>query len=413
MSISGIVPTFICLAVFIVKKQEFNFEIGRKLILLSVLFYLLPFQIVKYLFPTSFVKYIDISLHLDYYDGFEKSMVLSLGENDYWIPDMVAILGILWMVTIIIFTVTQFILYERRISAVKKCSKETSIYVDGMGERVVRVTERLDGPYTVGFIKPFIVFPKTLLKEKEFSMVYCHEYYHLKKRDSLVKLLCLITFCVHWYNPLALINLVLYEQFSEFLADRRAVNSCTDKQKKEYIKFMIQLASAKDDMPMVWKNNFLTTKKMIEWRMVIIMKKKTKRKLVSSVLAVMVSIICSTTTILAYEPLQVSSGTENVVSEAEGFMEFYKNENIEDKVTTVEDIFISENGEKSYILESEDSGERALCIHDFEWGQLGSHVSNSSGGCTMYFYEAKKCVKCNYLVVYDLIYRTIYETCPH
>lgn len=412
MSVSGIVPTLVCLAMLLVKKQEFDFEIGRKLILLSVLFYLLPFQAVKYLFPTSFVKYIDISLHLDYYDGFEKSIVLSLGKNDYWIPDMVAILGILWMVTIIIFTAIQFILYERRISAIKKCSKETSIYVDGMGERVVRVMERLDGPYTVGFIKPFIVFPKTLLKEKEFSMVYCHEYYHLKKRDSLVKLLCLITFCVHWYNPLALINLVLYEQFSEFLADKRVVNSCTDIQKKEYIKFMIQLASAKDNMPMVWKNNFLTTKKMIEWRMIIIMKKKTKRKLVSSVLAVMISIICSTTTILAYDPMWTSSGTKNILGADEEFMQFYNNESIETN-SWIGDVFISEDGEESPILESSDSEERALCIHDFEWGQLGHHIPNSSGGCTMYFYEAKRCVKCDYLVVYDLIYTINYVTCPH
>lgn len=412
MSAAGTIPTVVCMVMFKIYRQEFFFETGRKLIRISVAFYLLPFQIIKFLLPTSMANHIDISLHMDYFDAFEKSFVLSVGKNDYWIPNMVAVLGMIWMVVIAVFTFIQFVLYEYRIRVLKKQSKTQIIYLEKIGEQNVLVTEGVTSPYTVGFIRPFIVIPDKLLEEKSLNMIFRHEYYHMKEKDSLVKLLCLITFCIHWYNPFALINLFLYERFAEFLADKYAVNGCTDTEKKEYVKIMLQLASGRDEMPIVWKNNFFTTKKMIEWRMSIIMKNKSKKKIVSSIIAIVVSIICSSTTILAYDPMWTSSGTDDVIKTEKGYLKFDET-NIDSVETSLADhIFISEDGEK-YTVNEINASERAICIHDFAWGELSSHVPNNSGGCTMYVYEAKKCKKCDYLVVYDLLYRIIYEECPH
>lgn len=413
MSAAGTIPTMICIILFLWKKRNFSFDLGRGLVLSSVVLYLLPFQAIKYLFPASYIESFDFSLHMDYFDGFEKSVVFSLGDNDYWIPDTVIILEIIWLVLIIIFSITQFVLYEYRVFKMKQSSEEMYIEVNDMGKQRVFVTDGFDTPYTVGFFRPFIVMPRKLLSEDCLDLVFRHEYAHLKRHDSLVKLICLITFCIHWFNPLALVNLFLYERFAEFLADREAVKNSPETLKKEYIKLMIQMAAQKDKMPIVWKNNFLTTGKMMEWRIQAIMKNTPKRKIITSVLAVVISVMLSATTIMAYTPLQSSSGPEEIKSKDNDFMEFSVNEENITSHSLTDQFFISEDGEVYAITDESNNGARALCIHEFVDGQLSRHVSNDSGGCTMYVYDAKKCIKCNYLVVYDLIYRTIYESCPH
>lgn len=414
MSAAGTIPTMICIILFLWKKRNFSFDLGRGLVLSSVVLYLLPFQAIKYLFPASYIESFDFSLHMDYFDGFEKSVVFSLGDNDYWIPDTVIILEIIWLVLIIIFSITQFVLYEYRVFKMKQSSEEMYIEVNDMGKQRVFVTDGFDTPYTVGFFRPFIVMPRKLLSEECLNLVFRHEYAHLKRHDSLVKLICLITFCIHWFNPLALVNLFLYERFAEFLADKEAVKNSSETLKKEYIRLMIQMAAQKDKMPIVWKNNFLTTGKMMEWRIQAIMKNTPKRKIITSLLAVVISVMLSATTILAYTPVQSSSGTNELVNENRNFFEFSNNQE-ENSVdfSLFNQVFISDDNEQYSIVEEENINTRALCIHEFENGVVRSHEPNSSGGCTMYIYDAKKCIKCNYLVVYDLINVITYATCIH
>lgn len=414
MSAAGTIPTVICIILFLWKKRNFSFDLGRWLILSSVVLYLLPFQVIKYLFPASCIESFDLSLHMDYFDGFEKSMVFSVGDRDYWIPDTVIILEIIWLFLIVIFSITQFVLYEYRVFNMKRYSEEIKIEIRDMGQQKVYVTDGIDTPYTVGFFRPFIIIPRKLLTEESLDLVYRHEYTHLKKHDSLVKLICLITFCIHWFNPLALVNLFLYERFAELLADSEAVKNSSETSKKEYIKFMIRMAAQKDKMPIVWKNNFFTTRKMMEWRIQVIMKNKPKRKIITSLLTIVISIILSSTTIMAYTPLQSISGTQSLDINDNGYMKFNENKsNSVEDFSVADKIFIGSDGQMTPIYDDKGQDSRALCIHEFVWGELENHVPNNSGGCTLYVYEAKKCKKCNYLVVYDLLYRTIYEKCPH
>lgn len=414
MSAAGTIPTMICIILFLWKKRNFSFDLGRGLILSSVILYLLPFQVIKYLFPSSYIEAFDLSLHMDYFDGFEKSMVFSVGENDYWIPDTVIIFEIIWLIIILLFSITQFVLYEYRVFKLKQSSEEMYIEVEYMDKQKVLVTDGIDTPYTVGFFRPFIVIPRKLLSEECLNLVYRHEYTHLRKHDSLMKLVCLITFCIHWFNPAALLNLFLYERFAELLADREAVKNSSEILKKEYIKLMIQMAAQKDKMPIVWKNNFFTTRKMMEWRIQVIMKNTTKRKIITSLLTIAISVMLSATTIMAYDPIMTSNGINNVEKDDSGYMRFKRNQNsLKVDFSLSDKVFISEDNQICPIYDVSNSEDRALCIHEFVWGELESHVPNNSGGCTMYVYEAKQCIKCDYLVVYDLINVITYKVCPH
>ena len=51
MSIAGSVPVVICLLLYIIQRDNYNYILGRRLLLTGVFFYLIPVQLIKYLVP--------------------------------------------------------------------------------------------------------------------------------------------------------------------------------------------------------------------------------------------------------------------------------------------------------------------------------------------------------------------------
>lgn len=51
MSIAGSIPVVICLLLYIIQRGNYNYILGRRLLLTGVFFYLVPVQLVKYLLP--------------------------------------------------------------------------------------------------------------------------------------------------------------------------------------------------------------------------------------------------------------------------------------------------------------------------------------------------------------------------
>lgn len=51
MSISGSIPVVICLLLYVIQRENYNYVLGRGLLLTGVFFYLVPVQLIKYLIP--------------------------------------------------------------------------------------------------------------------------------------------------------------------------------------------------------------------------------------------------------------------------------------------------------------------------------------------------------------------------
>jgi len=64
-------------------------------------------------------------------------------------------------------------------------------------------SDRITTPLAVGLLKPRIILPKGLsLDDKQLlSHILTHEYYHIKRLDSLWKALLVCGVCIHWFNP--------------------------------------------------------------------------------------------------------------------------------------------------------------------------------------------------------------------
>ena len=51
MSVAGAIPVFICLILFLVQRENYDYIWGRRLLLAGLFFFLIPVQLVKGLLP--------------------------------------------------------------------------------------------------------------------------------------------------------------------------------------------------------------------------------------------------------------------------------------------------------------------------------------------------------------------------
>lgn len=416
MSLAGTIPLIICTLLWFVRNKDFPFKLGKMLLFVSMGFYLLPFQLVKFLLPTEIVQRIDLSSNKDYFVGFQKWQSVTYHDDLYWLPNWLLILFIFWLITVLMFSVYETLNYQHKIKQLRRRNKERVIEIPTIGSVSVKVSDTLTSPYAVGFIRPFIVFPEALVDSDVLVMLYKHEYAHLKNRDSLIKLICLGIICLHWFNPIAILLLVYYSIFSEFIADAEAADGFSDEDKKKYIRLLIELSSERKVMPVIWRNGFLCGKNVLKRRMESTMRKRnlSRTKKVLAACTVVFSVMLGATSVIAYSPLQSSEGVsdDTLYAEAGEFFDFVNDDEFMLDFSESDMIFVSENNECIPVFDS-DIEPNALCIHDFEDGYFRKHVSNGTGGCTLYVYDGKKCKKCNHMVVNELVNTITYAKCIH
>lgn len=417
MSVAGTIPVVLCLILWLLMRSKFPYHLGKTLLVISMIFYLLPIQIIKYLFPKHIFYRIEVDAVTRFFENYQDSVSIDLGERSVWTPNWLIYILTGWLFMILTFSMYQLVKYNHRVHILRKCSHERIVDIPGIGKREIRVTDCISNPYTVGFIHMFIIFPDNLLGDSSSGMILRHEYTHLRKKDSLMKLICLVIICIHWMNPSAILLLVLYSVFSEFIADEAATDGYTREEKKAYIKTMIETASEFSQIPVVWKNDFFSSKNTLKRRMDYIMRKNMISKLTKGLAAcaVALSVVASSSTIFAYAPLQTSSGNNSEFITSDGqFMKYVLDDNeILEDFSDSDYIFITDAGTETSVNGNEVSPNALICIHDFSHGTLQKHVSNNSGGCTMYVYDARQCEKCGHLEINDLIKTVTYVKCPH
>ena len=419
MSIAGSIPVILCFLLWVFQRQSYNYQLGKRLLLIGMIFYLVPFQVVKYILPEWTVPVLKISMNMnvqqDFKDFVEIKSILPHGEST-WIPKWIFGTLAVWLCCILIFSVYQIVKY--RIDMRKLLSQSEKVVVGVNGNAIeLLVNSRIHSPYTVGFIKQSIIVPDGSWEHSCFQMVYKHEEQHRKNHDSLMKLICIIIICLHFVNPIAILILFLYSVTAEYVCDGKALEGHTDDEKKEYAKLLVEASTENEPLSIVWRNNLSCSGKLMRRRINYMMKKKgmARKGIVAVVTSAMV--IASASTILAYEPFKpVDEGTMEVVS-ADEFGAFSIDETVQYDVenefdfSISDDIFIYEDG-RQVAITNEDSS-YVLCNHNMVSGYYSTHRSNSSGGCTITVYNAQQCSKCGYLSLGSVHNVITYAVCTH
>ena len=410
MSIAGAVPLIICLLLLLLQRKKFSYRLGRNLVFLSLAGYLIPFQVVKYLMPTDVLIRTDALANISYYINFDDKGAISYHRISLWMSDWILMIGLCWLFLISGFSVYEIIKYHRLTRKLKKITEKRTCFLPGIGDVEYRISPLIGSPYTIGFLKPFIVAPESLEDSRLSEMILRHEYSHLRRHDSAVKLLCLLAICLHFYNPLTLLTLLLYTSFSENIADQAATEGFTTEERKAYAVALVNLSARNRQVPVVWKNNLLGAKHTMKRRVEFIMMKNRKASKIGTAAAILASVFLSGTTVFGYAPMQTTEAADSVqLNETVSFVDSASNNPFANS-----NIYFETDEHVNILVNDSDLEPRAIiCTHDFKSGYADVHNSKSNGGCEVKRYTAKICQKCNHLVIMDYVSTTTYAKCPH
>lgn len=410
MSIAGTVPLIICLLLLLLQRKKFSYRLGRNLVFLSLAGYLIPFQVVKYLMPTDVLIRTDALANISYYINFDDKGAISYHRISLWMSDWILMIGLCWLFLISGFSVYEIIKYHRLTRKLKKITEKRTCFLPGIGDVEYRISPLIGSPYTIGFLKPFIVAPESLEDSRLSEMILRHEYSHLRRHDSAVKLLCLLAICLHFYNPLTLLTLLLYTSFSENIADQAATEGFTTEERKAYAVALVNLSARNRQVPVVWKNNLFGAKHTMKRRVEFIMMKNRKASKIGTAAAILASVFLSGTTVFGYAPMQTTEAADSVqLNETVSFVDSASNNPFANS-----NIYFETDEHVNILVNDSDLEPRAIiCTHDFKSGYADVHNSKSNGGCEVKRYTAKICQKCNHLVIMDYVSTTTYAKCPH
>ena len=427
MSISGSIPVVICLLLYVIQCENYNYILGRRLLLTGVFFYLVPVQLVKYLLPKDALpETMLIGRKADSYLSGTLSF-WSEKQGDYiWIPQWFNIFARIWLAGIIIFAIYEIIKYWRGAHSIRNYIFEK---IEDPEDNLTYylIPDEICGPCTIGFFRQKIVFPESFPLHPDFIMVYKHEHTHLKNHDKLVKLLCLFVLCLHWMNPVAYLLLFLYIDTAEIVSDSAAVDGCTKEKRQDYASLLVLEAATSDIRPAVWKNNLSGHKnnkegkdfKTLKRRINYMMKGKRKGILQRGIMVAVsaLTVVASAGTIMAYEPVSSSD---------ESFEEFISDDalnNFGDDYIDYDSANFVDFSQSDYVLidsngvqvttEEDASSTYALCTHSMIPATFYTHAKNSSGGCTIKVYNCQRCEKCGYRANATYANTVTYAKCPH
>lgn len=410
MSIAGTVPLIICLLLLLLQRKKFSYRLGRNLVFLSLAGYLIPFQVVKYLMPEDLLRETDSLMNISYFINFDDKEAISYNGISLWMSDWILMVGLCWLFLVSGFSIYEIIKYHRLTRKLKRITETRNCFLPVIGDVQYRISPLIGSPYTIGFLKPFIVAPESLEDSRLSEMIMRHEYSHLRRHDSAVKLLCLLAICLHFYNPLTLLTLLLYTSFSENIADQAATEGFTTEERKAYAVALVNLSARNRQVPVVWKNNLLGAKHTMKRRVEFIMRKNRKTSKIGTAAAILASVFLSGTTVFGYAPMQTTEAADSVqLNETVSFVDSASN-----NLFANSNIYFETDEHVNILVNDSDLEPRAIiCTHDFKSGYADVHNSKSNGGCEVKTYTAKICKKCNHLVIMDLIGTTNYPKCPH
>lgn len=427
MSIAGSIPVMICLFLYLIQRGNYNYILGRRLLLTGVFFYLVPVQLVKYLLPKDALpETMLIGRKADSYLSGTLSF-WSEKQGDYiWIPQWFNIFARIWLAGIIIFAIYEIIKYWRGAHSIRNYIFEK---IEDPEDNLTYylIPDEICGPCTIGFFRQKIVFPESFPLHPDFIMVYKHEHTHLKNHDNLVKLLCLFVLCLHWMNPVAYLLLFLYIDTAEIVSDSVAVDGCTKEKRQDYASLLVLEAAISDIRPAVWKNNLSGHKnnkegkdfKTLKRRITYMMKEKRKGMLQRGIMVAVsaLTVVASAGTIMAYEPVSSSDESfEEFISDdalnnfGDDYID-YDSANFVDFLQS-DYVLIDSNGVQ-VTTEEDDSSTYALCTHSMIPATFYTHAKNSSGGCTIKVYNCQRCEKCGYRANATYANTVTYAKCPH
>ncbi len=136
-----------------------------------------------------------------------------------------------------------------------------------------RQSSRFSAPLTYGIFRPVILLPSSTEWEntKVLQYILAHEYVHIRRFDSIKKLVLILVLCVHWFNPLVWAMYILANRDIELSCDEAVIRLFGENTRAAYARTLISMEETRSGFTPLC-NNF--NKNAIEERITAIMKYK-------------------------------------------------------------------------------------------------------------------------------------------
>ncbi len=271
-------------------------------------------------------------------------------------------------------------------------------------------------PFTLGFLKPIVVFPVGYPPEN-IRLVLMHEYIHIKKCDALIQILGNIVIIIHWYLLFPYLLSRELNSMAELDCDYKVSCLLNESQIKLYGHLIInsnETGRKTTDIKSPFISNFSNPSKNLTKERLIMLRNCSKKR-ISVLLAFMIfTTFSSVVSAAGYQEPAAIACSDDIISDNDSFTAGeFKLEIPEDELlfSEISSYFITHNG--IVIAPDTSSITPRSCSHSFVTGVQKRHVSHAGGSCTVYTYNAKKCSICGYIEVGTLITSVKYEVCPH
>ncbi len=398
-------------------------------------FYLIPVPWFINELKTSLKNHIpdssdeNIFVHIPYC---EEAKMLIVSRDTFFLPPyLVALAGVLIFLSIISLLLIVLSIY-RYAKEKQKCLKRghevsSKLFQNELSahrlnhEIKLVVSQKAKTPFVIGIRKPVVVISDAMLNDidsEETLLCIRHELLHIKNRDLIYRFLVLLAVCFHWFNPICRLLMKEITVVSEICCDNQILRTLSASQKKVYYNLLISLAESnrlgfKNNVPAYFSNeNANEIRRRIQE---VEFMKKPKMK-AAAVLSCCMVFAAGAVSAMAYEPVQISnvSATGQTASEFfQGEIEFYSDAYHIDSFEKLPfDCFFTDEQGNIYDASSQNQ-ERRACEHDYESGTVTKHIVNSNGGGRVEYYNARRCKKCGYTLIYDCYQRITFEKCPH
>lgn len=100
-------------------------------------------------------------------------------------------------------------------------------------EENVWLSDRIDTPFLLGYIKPRIYMP-FFVDESRREYIIAHELGHIRRGDHITKLIGYILLAVYWFQPLVWIAYVMFCKDVEMACDELVIGNLGEEKKKAY-----------------------------------------------------------------------------------------------------------------------------------------------------------------------------------
>ncbi len=158
-----------------------------------------------------------------------------------YIPDLLWVAG---AVAVAVWLVRDRLKEYKKCTVLLRCADQLQPVLPLPARVQLLQSELVAGPMTVDGLHPVILVPLeyTQLSAEQQTMVLVHELTHIKKRDTLFKLLLVVLTVLYWYHPLiwVLRSMVLCDM--EYRCDEAVLDRCGAAHKRTYGEMLQQFA---------------------------------------------------------------------------------------------------------------------------------------------------------------------------